>query len=144
MNFRYSFHMRLFNKPASVTVLAGLTSALRLDLESHVETKTWKTTVTTYTATLNTTQLSLCFNDAVSTDFGLYAFNDTEWKGKLVVALNQIEKNMSGFFVCLQQQDLQSALEYYNDKPPEDAVQIYDEIFTWTGVDRPSRLHVFL
>ena len=93
---------------------------------------------------MNTTQLSLCFNGVESTGFGLYAFNDTEWKGEPVVALNQIEKNMSGFFACLQQQDLQSALGFYNDKPPEGAVQIYDEIFNWTGIDQPRRLHAYL
>ncbi|GAV28319.1 hypothetical protein PMKS-001790 [Pichia membranifaciens] len=124
--------MRLFNKPASVTVLAGLTSALRLDVESQVKTKTWTTTVTTYTAILNTTQLRLCLNDADSTGLGFYAFNDTEWEGEPIVAINQIE-DVSGFFACLEEQDLASALGFYNDKPPEGAVQIYDEILTWTG-----------
>lgn len=130
--------MRLFNKLASVAVIAGLTSGLRLDAESHIETQTHTVKVTEYTAILNTTEFSLCLNNSGS--YSPIFFNWTECDTpdlRVFTPLRPSEADYESVFLCLQQQEIDDIGFYLTEnldlESNDESHKIDNEVITWRG-----------
>lgn len=130
--------MRLFNKLASVTVLARLTSALRLNAESHVEIQTQTVNVTEYTAILNTTEFSLCLNNSGSYDPTFFNWNESDTPVLSVFTpLQPSDADYESVFSCLQQQEIDDIGFYLTQnldlEPNDESHKIDHEVITWRG-----------
>lgn len=132
----HCFYVRLFNRLASVTVLARLTSALRLNAESHVEIQTQTVNVTDYTAILNTTEFSLCLNNSGSYDPIFFSWNESDTPVLSVFTpLQPSEADYECVFSCLQQQEIDDIGFYLtgnlDEESNEEFHKIDNEVITW-------------
>lgn len=129
--------MRLLDKLASVAVLAGLTSALRQDFESHIETEIRTTNVTEYTAVLNATEFRLCLDNSGSYDVNFYNMSGNGAPVGQLVAPDTSEINYGPIFSCLHKQDVADvglySGELFGSEGNDEFHKIDDEVITWRG-----------
>lgn len=129
--------MRLLDTIASVAVLAGLTSALRLDLETHVEIETTTTNVTEYTAVLNTTEFHLCLNNSGSYDVNFFNFSGSDRPVGQICVPDIFDLDYGCVFSCLEEQEVVDVGFYFgkiSDSDDNDEFyKIDDEVITWRG-----------
>lgn len=134
--------MRLFDKLVSLAVLAGLTSALRLDFERHIEIETVILNVTEYTAILNTTEFLLCFNNSDSYDLH---FLNTSGNAAPTLGIIGPESPSSADYKllhsCFAQQEIDDVGAYFSpylylegDNDGYSVQAIDTEVITWRGV----------
>ena len=131
--------MRLFNRLASVTVLARLTSALRLNAESHVEIQTQTVNVTDYTAILNTTEFRLCLNNSGSYDPIFFNWNESDTPSlSVLMPLQPSDADYDSVFSCLQQQEINDIGFYLREnldlESNDEFYKIDNEVITWRAV----------
>lgn len=130
--------MRLFKELVSLAFLAELTSALRLNPESHIEIQTFTRSVTSYTAIFNTTEFRLCLGNISSHDTKIFGVSASDVPAiQVAKPLGLSEEENRCVFSCLKQQEI-DYLGFFSGevdllKIEEDFHEINDELITWRG-----------